>query len=100
MKAHQSPIINHDRNTIAFFLQHSCAEQVSLCGSFNNWAQDVLLLEPGENGLWKIEIPLLPKGKHVYKFLVDERYWLEDVDNPWREPDGVNGWNSVLFLEN
>jgi len=22
--------------------------------------------------------------------------WVEDVDNPYREPDGIVGWNSIL----
>ena len=99
-KTNQSPFINKQKNTIEFYLQHGCAEQVSLCGSFNNWEPDVLIMEPGENGMWRVEIPLLAAGKYFYKFYVDEHIWLEDVDNPWREPDGLNGWNSVLLLEN
>lgn len=99
-KMNQSPFINKQKNTIEFYLQHGCAEQVSLCGSFNDWEPDVLIMEPGENGIWRIEIPLLASGKHFYKFYVDEHIWLEDIDNPWREPDGLNGWNSVLLLEN
>ena len=42
---------------------------------------------------------MLPNGKYYYKFIIDERMWVEDVDNPNREPDGVNGWNSVLMVE-
>jgi 1,4-alpha-glucan branching enzyme len=77
----------------------SCASQISLAGNFNEWAQDVLLMEPGKDGLWKIEIPILPAGKYSYKFLVDEKHWMEDVDNPYREPDGFNGFNSLLIIE-
>jgi serine protease AprX len=96
----ESPYINHGQNTIEFYLHHECASQVSLAGSFNHWAQDVLLMEPCEAGMWKIEIPMLPAGKYTYKFLVDDGVWTEDVSNPYREPDGFHGFNNLLLVEN
>jgi len=95
-----SPQINHGQKTIGFYLQHDCASHISLAGSFNHWEPDVLMLEPGKNGIWKIEIPMLPAGKYHYKFMVDDRAWIEDVNNPWREPDGFSGFNSILTIEN
>ena len=100
MKPHVSPYINGQKKTIEFYVHHDCASQISLAGSFNHWAQDVLLLEPGKKGLWKIAIPMLPAGKYHYKFFVDDKMWLEDVDNPYREPDGYSGFNSILVIEN
>lgn len=100
MKQHLSPYINSNQKTIEFYVHHDCASQISLSGSFNNWAQDVLLMEPGKNGLWKIRIPMLPKGTYKYKFLVDDKMWMEDVDNPYREPDGFHGFNSILEIKN
>jgi hypothetical protein len=100
MKEHNSPFINQKKNSIEFFMQSDCASHISLAGSFNHWAQDVLLLEPCRNGLWKIEIPMLPAGTYKYKFFVDDKMWMEDVDNPYREPDGFSGFNSLLIIEN
>jgi serine protease AprX len=100
MKPEDSPQINPNQNTIAFYVQHDCASQIALAGSFNHWAQDVLLLEPGKNGLWKIEIPMLAPGEHRYKFFVDDKEWIEDINNPYREPDGFNGFNSILTINN
>jgi serine protease AprX len=100
IKPKASPYINQKKNSIEFYMQSDCASQISLAGSFNDWTQDVLLLEPGKNGLWKIEIPLLPAGIYKYKFFVDDKLWMEDVDNPHREPDGFNGFNSLLIIEN
>ena len=100
MKPHSSPYVNQKKNSIEFFMQSDCASHISLAGSFNHWAQDVLLLVPGKNGLWKIEIPMLPAGKYKYKFFVDDKMWMEDVDNPYREPDGFSGFNSLLIIEN
>jgi serine protease AprX len=100
MKPYPSPYINDQQKTIEFYMQHDCASQISLAGSFNHWAQDVLLLEPGKKGMWKIEIPMLSAGKYQYKFFIDDKVWMEDVDNPYREPDGFHGFNSILIIEN
>src|SRR6478672_8575296 len=99
MKSIHSPHINPRKKTISFYIHNNCAQQISLAGSFNNWAQDVLLMEPGKNGVWKIEIPMLPTGKYHYKFFLDDKMWMEDIDNPYREPDGISGFNSVLSIE-
>ncbi len=100
MIPHTSPVINREKKTVTFYMNNNSASQISLSGSFNHWAQDVLLLEPGKNGTWKIEIPLLQPGKYIYKFFVDEKLWTEDIENPYREPDGFNGFNSILEIEN
>ena len=98
-KENASPFVNQSKKTIEFYMQSDCASQVSLAGSFNHWTEDVLFLEPGRNGIWKIEIPMLPAGQYKYKFLLDDKNWVEDVDNPYREPDGFSGFNSLLIVE-
>lgn len=97
-KRQESPYINRQKQTIEFYLFNDCAEQISLAGSFNDWAKDILLMEPGRNGFWKIEIPLLPEGRYYYKFFMDSLHWMEDIDNPYREPDGYSGFNSILII--
>lgn len=94
-----SPVIHRRKKTIEFHIHHDCAHHISLSGNFNHWAKDELQLKPGRKGEWKIEIPILPSGKYYYKFLIDDRMWVEDIDNPLREPDGVTGWNSILVVE-
>ena len=96
MKPHQSPFINTKKKTIEFSIENHCADHISLTGSFNHWAKDELPLKPQRDGLWSIEIPMLPHGKYHYKFLIDDRMEMEDIDNQYRELDGVTGWNSVL----
>jgi hypothetical protein len=41
---------------------------------------------------------MLPEGRYQYKFFIDDRMAMEDIENPNREPDGVTGWNSVLTV--
>jgi serine protease AprX len=96
----RSPYVNRVKNCIEFIIHHEGAGQISLAGSFNLWAKDVLFMEPGRDGLWKIEIPMLPGGKYGYKYFVDESVWLEDVNNIYKEPDGFGGFNSLLWVEN
>jgi len=99
-KTGSSPHVNYLRNTIEFYVQNDCASQISIAGSFNEWTQDVLLMEPCMDSLWKVEIPMLPSGTYQYKFFVDEKVWMEDIENPYREPDGFVGFNSILKIEN
>ena len=99
MKPHESPYINKRKKSIEFYIHNNCAQHISLAGNFNNWAKDVLQMQPCKNGLRKIKIPMLPGGKYHYKFFIDDWMWMEDVDNPYREPDGVTGFNSILVIE-
>ena len=97
MEQHTSPFINKPKKKIEFHIQNRVANNIALIGSFSHWRRREL--KPDKDGLWKVTIPMLPNGKYYYKFIIDERMWVEDVDNPNREPDGVNGWNSVLMVE-
>jgi serine protease AprX len=95
-----SPHVDVANQTIDFYVQHPCATQISIAGSFNGWTTDVLFLEPSAGGDWNLRLPLQEPGKYQYKFFVDGKYWMEDFENPWREPDGFTGFNSVLTIEN
>lgn len=98
MKTHEYPYVNKRKKTIRFVVHNSCADHIALCGSFNHWEHDKLLLKQDKKGQWYIEIPMLPEGKYHYKFFIDDRMWMEDIENMHREPDGVSGWNSVLMI--
>lgn len=103
---HPSPLIDEVKQTIHFFLESDQENKisfdgfrkVSLVGSFNHWAQDVLFMRCNSDGIWTIEIPLLSKGIYYYKFFVDDKFWIEDIANANREPDGFAGFNSVLII--
>lgn len=108
MQTQTSPQINVNENTIGFTVHDDSsshvsfagAAHISLAGSFNNWAKDVLVMQKDDTGAWRIEIPMLPEGKYHYKFFVDDKVWIEDIDNPYREPDGSTGFNSILTIRN
>lgn len=58
----------------SFAFRHPEARQVSLAGSFSDWAPIPMVeVEPGH---WVKELKL-PPGRHEYRFLVDGR-WQDD----------------------
>lgn len=96
MKTYLSPVIKKRQKKIEFHIVNSCAKQICLSGSFNQWAKDQLPLQMKKEGYWTIEIPMLPHGQYQYKFIIDEHYEMEDIENPYRQPDGVSGFYSLL----
>ncbi|MBI5244306.1 MAG: alpha amylase N-terminal ig-like domain-containing protein [Elusimicrobia bacterium] len=68
---------------------------VSLAGTFNNWRKDELILQPDGAGAYRLELSL-PTGRYAYKFVLNGEIWNRDPDNPSQEPDGFEGFNSVL----
>jgi serine protease AprX len=97
--AEGSPIMNHDTKRITFYIQFPDAKKtVSLGSSFNNWKPNQILLKPSSNDVWHIDMPMLPGGRHQYKFYIDNSYWVEDVSNPWRIFDNHGGWNNVVEI--
>src|SRR3954470_4911664 len=58
MRAYTSPFINEGSNTISFYIDNDSAKKISLTGSFNDWAQNSILLKHDTNGLWRVDIPM------------------------------------------
>jgi len=96
MKSHESPFINRRKKVIEFRIKNKCAHQICVAGTFNHWAKDEYYLTPQTDGTWFVKIPLLPHGEYQYKFYIDNQMEMEDIENPFRLPDGINGFNSVL----
>jgi serine protease AprX len=83
---------------ILFFFHDDEAEDISLCGDFNEWKQDEIKLKKQASGFWRAELEILPAGKYRYKFVVDKQRWAEDASNGLKEADGFGGFNSILYV--
>ncbi len=83
---------------IAFFYHDDTAQTVSLAGDFNDWKADKTNFAECADGIWRTEIPCLPSGKYLYKFVVNENRWLEDPSNGLKEADEYGGFNSILNI--
>jgi len=70
------------------------AGSVTVAGSFNDWNTTANPMVKDADGNWKIVIAL-PEGSHMYKYVVDGN-WLVDDDNPNAAEDGYGGSNSLV----
>ncbi|MFZ9882409.1 MAG: hypothetical protein ACO3QC_13525, partial [Phycisphaerales bacterium] len=69
---------------------------VFLAGDFNGWNPAATRMERMGDGYCRTTVELAD-GRHAYKFVVDGA-WIADPRNPEREPDGHDGFNSVLVI--
>src|SRR3954470_13857026 len=91
MKDNPSPYINKEKQTIEFYIQNDIAGQISLAGSFNHWAQDILLFEPLRNGMWKLELPMLNDGRYPFYSFKTKSYAGHNCNNH------INHARSIYF---
>jgi hypothetical protein len=86
-------------NAVTFSLSDAAATSVWVSGSFNGFAATVMAgaipLERGADGVWRTR-QTLPRGRHLYKFIVDGTRWIPDPANMNRESDGFGSFNSVI----
>jgi len=70
--------------------------EVYLSGTFNNWAEPgYKMLRNGDH----YEFPLhLERGKHLYKFIIDDSWHLDPTNKQW-EQNQYGTSNSVLWIE-
>lgn len=78
----------------SFGFRHPEARQVSLAGSFGDWAQIPMAeVEPGH---WVKELNL-PPGRHEYRFLVDGR-WEDDPSATEVVPNPYGSQNAIVIV--
>lgn len=72
------------------------AAAVFLAGDFNGWNATATPMVKGEQGVWKVTVPL-ETGEYEYKFVVDDQ-WQGDPDNSRRKSDPFGGFNSLVVV--
>src|SRR5688572_7335234 len=91
------PFVVED-SIVSFFLRNNIgAKKVFLSGSFCNWKPDQISMEKNDSG-WTA-IVKLAAGKHLYKFIIDGK-WNVDDDNVLTESDDHGNVNSIYFKTN
>lgn len=81
---------------ISFTYHDPEARSVALVGSFNDWRSHGYHLHHRAHGVWQITIPPLPAGEYAYKFVVDQKRWINDPENSHVMDDGYGGLHSLL----
>ena len=85
------------RAKVTFSFRPERAESaVFLAGEFNGWNPTATRMERMGDGFCRATVEVAD-GRHAYKFVVDGR-WIADPGNPSREPDGHDGFNSVVVV--
>ncbi|MGZ3940067.1 MAG: hypothetical protein ACXVBK_14955 [Flavisolibacter sp.] len=71
------------------------AKQVFLTGDFNSWDPKAYAMKKqGDDWIFPVHLAL---GKHLYKFIVDDK-WINDPANPLWEQNEYETGNSVLWI--
>ena len=87
------------KGNLVFVYHDDEARAVSLAGDFNSWNVGSNPLTKDATGLWLCKIPTPGPGRYEYKFVVDDKRWIEDPGNGMRVPDGFGGLNSVIVVQ-
>ena len=86
------------RKGILFTYKNLKADYVAVAGDFNNWDKNKNPMAMNKNGIWSLVVPL-EKGKHKYKFFVDN-LWLADSNNNKKAYDRFGQEYSILTVTN
>lgn len=73
------------------------AERVALCGEFNDWSPDSITLTRGDDGSWRVTVPLAP-GSYRYKYLLDGETWENAPDADRYEENAYGTVDSVVVV--
>ena len=75
------------------------ADQVVLCGEFNDWSCESTVLERDDEGLWRAVVALEPGRSYRYRYLIDGERW----ENAWQAdaylPNPYGSEDSVIVVE-
>ena len=96
------PVLSHTlgpertKDSIIFRIFEPECKTVEIAGDFTDWKLKAMIAE--ENGIWSftLDLPVSDGEKRAYKFLYEGKRWEEDRHNPYCEPDGMGGLNSLI----
>ena len=82
---------------VKFSFKTDDAETVQICGLNSDWQNSVIMTRK-KDGTFTADVTLPKDSKHQFKYLVNEREWLNEPQADSQEPNGLGGCNSVLVL--
>ena len=84
---------------VTFVLRAPGATRVSVVGDFNNWdASATPMAHSGSGDLWVLNVRL-PRGVHLYSFVLDGSEWRPDPSAPLAADGSFGGHNSVIVVD-
>ena len=83
---------------VTFVLRAPGATSVCVAGDFNSWdAAATPMAHAGSGDLWIVSVEL-PRGVHLYSFVLDGREWRPDPSAPLAADEAFGGRNSVIVV--
>ncbi len=83
---------------VTFVLRAPGATRVSVAGDFNNWdAEATPMAHSGTGDMWILSLRL-PRGVHMYSFVLDGSEWRPDPSAPLAADEAFGGHNSVIVV--
>jgi 1,4-alpha-glucan branching enzyme len=83
------------KRDVIFAVHEPRAEQVFVCGAFNDWQATPLIRKANRD--WKTTVALAP-GRYEYKFVIDGK-WKIDPRAHQFSPNGFGTLNSVIEVK-
>ncbi len=75
------------------------ADNVALCGEFNEWSAENVKLERNGDGSWLATVALEPGRTYRYRYLLDGQHW----ENAWQAdgyvPNPYGSDDSVVVVD-
>jgi len=82
---------------VKFSFKTDNAETVQICGLNSDWQNSVIMTRK-KDGTFTADVTLPKDTKHQFKYLVNEKEWLDEPQADAQEPNGLGGSNSVIVL--
>jgi hypothetical protein len=81
-----------------FVIELPAAGSVALVGEFNGWDPKATpLVDPSGRGVWETSV-MLPPGRHLYAFMVNDSLWTPDPRAPQVADADFGRSNSVAMV--
>ena len=74
------------------------AKQVNLSGDFNNWDVKNIPMIKSKSGEFSVSIDLEKGKQYQFKYIIDNKDWVNDMEADKFVPNVFHSQNSVIFV--
>ena len=87
-----------DPSGTTFILHDRDAQDVRVWGSWELDGSPTVAAKRVRAGVWRASLRPLEPGRYKYRFLLDGLRWMDDPENPLKEPNLFGGFDSILEI--
>jgi 1,4-alpha-glucan branching enzyme len=85
------------KRRVTFSVTAPQAQEVYLCGTFNDWDESKTPMKPDGKGTWKAQVMLVP-GTYEYRLRVDGQ-WVDDPTADQKVPNPFGSANCIRQVQ-